>query len=188
MNLPGIYPIFSDRWSKYQDIYLYSDPHFGDKELQFAIANRPTDDEQIKRINSKVGKKSIFICLGDVGDITTAAQIRGYKILLLGNHDSGASNYKDVFDEVYSGPLMIGEKIILSHEPIEPCSWAMNLHGHLHDLRRKNDKFHYNVCADHINYTPVNFNYLLKTGLTSKIDSIHRQTIDEATVRNKKRI
>lgn len=30
MNLSGIYPIFSDRWNKYQDIYLYSDPHFGD--------------------------------------------------------------------------------------------------------------------------------------------------------------
>lgn len=37
MNLPGIYPLFTKRWNDYQDVYLYSDPHFGDKELQSSI-------------------------------------------------------------------------------------------------------------------------------------------------------
>lgn len=35
---------------------------------------------------------------------------------------------------------------------------------------------------------PGIYQYLLKTGLTSKIDSVHRQTIDEAALMNKKRI
>lgn len=187
MKLPGIYPLFTERWKDYQDVYLYSDPHFGDIELQNSIKRRPSDEEQLKLINSKIGRKSIFICLGDVGDIEYAKRIRGYKILILGNHDSGITNYQDIFDEIYAGPLIIGEKLILSHEPIEHINWAMNVHGHIHDLRRQNDKYHYNVCADHINYTPVNLNQLLKTGFTSKINSIHRQTINEATIRKKEK-
>ena len=53
------------------------------------------------------------------------------KILILGHHDSGASKYEDYFDEIYSGPLIISEKIILSHEPGE-VPWALNIHGHDH--------------------------------------------------------
>ena len=38
-----------------------------------------------------------------------------------------------LFDEVYSGPLMISDKIILSHEPIIPCpDYLVNLCGHVH--------------------------------------------------------
>lgn len=92
-----------------------------------------------------------------------------------------------LFDKVFTGPVMIAEKLILSHEPIEGIEWAMNLHGHIHDTRHKNDKYHFNFCADTINYTPINFNQWIKEGYLSNINSIHRITINNATKRAKNR-
>ena len=90
-----------------------------------------------------------------------------------------------LFDEVYSGPLMISEKLILSHEPVD-VPWAFNLHGHDH-TGRKSDERHFNVCADVIGYTPINFNQWMKEGYLSKVETIHRTTIDKATAKSKKR-
>jgi hypothetical protein len=91
--------------------------------------------------------------------------------------------FKDrLFNEVYEGPLIIGEKIILSHEPIPNLTWAINLHGHVHDKNAsKLGDNYYNFCADVINYEPVNLNKFLKNGCLSKIDSLHRKTIDKAS-------
>lgn len=182
--IPGLYDIFN-HWCN-QTVWLYSDPHFGDKELAAGVINRPTDEEQIRLINSKVGKKDTLIILGDIGDIECAKKLKGYKILIAGNHDAGLTNYKDVFNEVYGGALFIGEKIVLSHEPIN-IPFALNIHGHVHDKRAKTDKQHINVCSDVINYTPINFNQLMKSGPTSKIETIHRTTIDKATKKKKQR-
>ena len=92
-----------------------------------------------------------------------------------------------LFDEVYSGPLMIGEKLMLSHEPLD-IKWAFNLHGHTHAHSHKNDKYHFNCCAEAINFSPINFNQWMKMGYIAKIESIHRSTIDTATIRKAKRI
>ena len=92
-----------------------------------------------------------------------------------------------LFDEVYEGPLMIGEKLILSHEPIKNCPWVFNLHGHIHDKRAKNDKYHFNCCLNAINYEPINFNKWMKEGHLAPVESLHRGTIDSATNRAKKR-
>jgi calcineurin-like phosphoesterase family protein len=100
----------------------------------------------------------------------------------MGNHDSGKTNYTEVFDEVYEGALIIGEKLILSHEPVD-IPWLFNIHGH--DHAGKPRKNHLNVCSDVIGYKPLNFNRFLKEGHMSKIQTIHRVTIDKAT--NKKR-
>ena len=107
----------------------------------------------------------------------------------MGNHDAGTSNYlgKNLFQEVFTGPVLIGEKLILSHEPIENCDWCMNLHGHTHSRDIVNDKYHFNVCADVINYVPINFNKWMKDGHLAKIQSLHRQTINEATDRRRRK-
>lgn len=91
-----------------------------------------------------------------------------------------------LFDEVYEGPLMIGEKLVLSHEPVD-VPWAFNIHGHIHDSKHKNDKRHFNVCSDAIGYVPINMNQWMKQGYLSHIESIHRTTIDFATERKRKR-
>lgn len=169
------------KWTETGTLWVYSDPHFSDPEMVYLRKNYIGDEEQVIRINSKVGKKDTIIILGDIGNEEIARKIRGYKVLVMGNHDKGATKYIDIFNEVYEGPLFISEKLILSHEPID-LPYAFNIHGHDHSLWYRNDQ-HLNVCAEHINYTPINLTKLLKKGLLSKTDSIHRVTIDMATER-----
>lgn len=240
-----LYPTFR-RWTEKGTLWVYSDPHFSDPDMVELRTNYIGDEEQIARINSKVGKNDTIIFLGDIGNEEMIRKIRGYKVLIMGNHDKGASKYKRViarttydrdtftkdqvreivskkyrgwkidiyehyasdtdiygytnsapydswvvkadnclFDEVYEGPLFIAEKLIMSHEPIE-LPYAFNIHGHDHSGWSESDRA-LNVCAEHIDYYPVNVNQLLKKGLLSKVDSIHRQTIDGATTRKRLR-
>lgn len=243
----GLYDKFSN-WFRGGNIWLYSDPHFGDEEMKYIRKNYIGDEEQVKRINSKVGKNDTIIFLGDIGDVEWVKKIRGYKVLVMGNHDSGASNYKRVieevetfdsteitnedwdkikqigldflrhpeklnelglskyfhkvvkdnrlFDEVYEGPVFINDKVVLSHEPFpmarlvaregKLCKTTFcfyNIHGHDHSNtfpKFTNDPF-MNVCAEHIDYTPVSLLSMLKNGTFSKVENIHRYTIDKAT-------
>lgn len=237
--LPGIYDSFQHWGEKHQTVWIYSDPHFNDDELAGGIKGRPSAEEQVKRINAKCGRRDCLIVLGDVGDIEYVRQLRAeYKVLIMGNHDAGSSNYKRqvikeiydqdkytkeqaiaeakakfpnwkitisedysfhspfmrwvicadnlLFDEVYEGALIIGEKLILTHEPVE-IPWLFNVHGHIHDRRAKTDDKHLNVCSDVVGWEPINFNQFLKLGKTSKIQTIHRATIDKATARKTKR-
>lgn len=235
MALPGIYPAFQ-HWAE-QTVWIYSDPHFSDEDLECGIKNRPSDEEQIKNINSCAGRKDTLIILGDVGNIECVRRLRAArKILIMGNHDLGRTNYERkiekrifdqgeytkeqvmeemktlfpnwkisieeswefhspfkrwnayadncLFDEVYEGALIIGEKLILSHEPVE-IPWLYNIHGHDHAGRKRQN--HLNVCSDVIGYKPINLNQFLKSGPSAKIQSIHRVTIDKATERKVKR-
>ena len=241
MSKINLYPCFS-KWLEFDNIYLLSDPHFNDEEMKHIRKDYIGDDEQVERINKVVHKRDLLICLGDVGDIEYIKKIKaGYKVLIMGNHDKGKTNYQrkiedvkvfcshgitkeehqlidlyttnhllgkedkeldvkakeifdkystieqrdnHLFDEVYEGPLMISDRIILSHEPMDLPQYLYNIHGHDH-ARSDTGKNHMNVCAEHINYTPISFTSLLKNGLLKDVDSIHRIIIDRAT--NKKR-
>ena len=184
--IAGLYDIFK-HWHTTGTVWIYSDTHFNDKELGEGVAARPSAEEHLKLINSKVGKKDTLILLGDVGDIEIARRLKGYKILIAGNHDAGMSNYKDVFDEVYAGALIVGEKLILSHEPVD-VPWAFNIHGHVHSGEPMSDNQHFNVCGEARKcYEPVNLNQFMKAGFMAKIQTIHRDTIDKATKRARKR-
>ena len=184
--IAGLYDIFK-HWHTTGTVWIYSDTHFNDKELGEGVAARPSAEEHLKLINSKVGKKDTLILLGDVGDIEIARRLKGYKILIAGNHDAGMSNYKDVFDEVYAGALIVGEKLILSHEPVN-VPWAFNIHGHVHSGEPMSDNQHFNVCGEARKcYEPVNLNQFMKAGFMAKVQTIHRDTIDKATKRARKR-
>ena len=205
-----LYPCFK-HWLEFNNIFLLSDPHFNDPEMVHLRKNYISDEEQVKRINAKVGKKDLLICLGDVGDISFVSKLRaGYKVLIKGNHDDKGDSYyqrgkyvrcdfncntheleekyidNHLFDEVYSGPVWIAEKILLSHEPID-IPYAFNIHGHDHSNWFDNGH-HLNLCAEHIDYTPVSLLKLIKDGAFSKIDSIHRMTIDRATEKKLKKL
>ena len=170
------------KWTEKGTLWVYSDPHFSDPDMVEMRKNYIGDDEQVARINSKVGKHDTIIFLGDIGNEEMIRKIRGYKVLIMGNHDKGASKYADIFDEVYEGPLFIAEKLILSHEPIN-LPFAVNIHGHEH--RYVFREHHLNVCAEHIDYYPININRMIKHGILSQVESIHRATIDNATTRKK---
>lgn len=180
-----LYDCFA-HWYHGGTIYFYSDPHFADADVKAIRKNYIGDEEQVKRIRSKVGKNDTLIILGDVGDKEFLKKIRGYKVLILGNHDSGASTYKDYVDEVYEGVLMISDKILLSHEPVD-FPYALNIHGHDHSGCEKMKTPHLNVCAEHIDYTPISFKQIIEGGALKNISSIHRETIDAATERKKKK-
>lgn len=185
MAIEGLYSIF-EHWHKQGTVWIYSDTHFNDPDVETNIPSRPTAKEHIKLINSKVGRKDTLILLGDVGDLNCASQLRGYKVLIAGNHDTGLTTYKEVFQEIYAGPLMISPKLILSHEPLD-IDFAFNIHGHIHDKQTKELPNHFNMCADVLNYSPVNFNQWMKAGHLARISTIHRTTIDKATNRKRKR-
>lgn len=214
-------------WSKNGSIYVFSDSHFSDSDCKLMDPNWITPEEQVNIINKLVHKSDTLILLGDVGDVEWIKKLKaGYKVLITGNHDSGAENYKrkkdehlrnnrtieeikdkypdfqriggdehfqliycdnHLFDEVYTGPLMISDKIILSHEPIPNINWALNICGHDHS-GNCNDDHHYCVCSNTINYTPVNLKDIINSGILNKIDSLHRITIDNASKNPIKRI
>lgn len=184
MNLPGVYDTFNKLWDGYQTVWITSDLHFSDEDLRKGFPNRPSDEELVKRINAKVGRRDILVILGDCGNPEFVKQLRGHKILIAGNHEPGLSIFKDFIQEIYSGALMIGEKLLLSHEPV-PAAWYTNLHGHDHAGAKR--KGCINVCLDVNGYEPINMNQLLKSGIYKDIESIHRITIDAATTRKKKR-
>lgn len=186
--IAGLYDIFK-HWHKQGTCWLISDTHFNDEELYVGTKRieRADADEYVKLINSKVGRKDTLIHLGDVGDLEVMKKIRGYKILIMGNHDTGATKYKEIFDEVYTGPVQIGEKLILSHEPLE-CGWAFNIHGHIHSFVHRDDARHMCICPEVTRqFEPINFNQLMKSGFMSKIETQHRKTINTATKRKEKR-
>lgn len=240
--IAGLYKIF-DHWHQNGTVWLVSDTHFNDEELYAGTKhiNRSNSEAYVKLINSKVGKNDTLIHLGDVGNLDAMRKVRGYKILIMGNHDAGRSNYERkiytkrfdaekydrktilaemraeypdcrisiagpfvetnyitelyfeasadncLFDEIYEGPVMVAEKLILSHEPVN-ISWAFNIHGHKHDPGYKGDDHHFNVCPEGSgSFEPVNFNQFMKSGFMSRIQTIHRDTIDRATKRSRKR-
>lgn len=210
-------------WAEKGTIWVYSDPHFNDYDCSLMDSDWPNPQTQIDLINSKVHKNDTLIILGDVGDPYYIQKLNGYKVLLLGNHDKGATNYmksytilhankafsffldkeeavealdylkaeglynlklidNNLFDEVYEGPLFIGQKICLSHEPIK-LNFGLNIHGHDHgdnpmDLHDGAESI--NVCANIIGYTPIRLDKILTT---YKTETIHRQTIDKAVER-----
>ena len=102
----------------------------------------------------------------------------------MGNHDQSVKKFKPYFNEVYAGPLVIAEKIILSHEPLD-IDWAWNIHGHNHE-KDSEDKYHINLASNIMNYQLLNLGASIKTGILKQITSIHRQTIDKATERKGK--
>ena len=87
----------------------------------------------------------------------------------------------NLFDEVYGGPLFIGEKILLSHEPID-IPFALNIHGHTHARVGYGfyDLNHFNVCSNTVGFEPQNLSEIIKAGFLKRVETIHRLTIDKA--------
>ena len=80
-----------EHWFHGGSVYFYSDPHFGDKDM--LKIRGISDAEQLKKINSVLGKNDTIVLCGDIGDTTWVRKIRGYKVLIMGNHDKGRTKY-----------------------------------------------------------------------------------------------
>ena len=178
-------------WSAKGSVYIISDTHFEDEDCKLMDANWIEPQEHINIIKKIVHKCDTLIHLGDVGNPKWLNQIKAYKVLIMGNLDQSATKFKLYFDEIYTGPLFIAEKILLSHEPIINGSTWFNIHGHDHNKLsytewRTNQSFaeswnELNLAANVVDYQVYNLGNGIKNGLLSYVDGIHRLTIDKAS-------
>lgn len=184
--IESLYPCFQ-HWSEKGSVYLISDTHFNDKDRIF-MGYYIDEREQYNILKKILTKNDTLIHLGDVGNPDWLHSLPCYKVLIMGNHDFG--QIKWWFDEVYSGPLWVSQKLVLSHEPIDIQSWswiegegsniAFNIHGHDHGNKTL-DYHHLNICPNIYGYMPLNLGQFIKEGHLKNIKDIHRVTIDNAT-------
>lgn len=160
--------------------FLISDTHFMHSNI-LKYCNRPFKDveemnqEIIKRWNSVVSKNDIVYHLGDfafgnldyISDIVL--KLNGRIRLILGNHDSYNPNkYIECgFDRVYDKPIIYSDYFILSHRPIEwidETGVFANIYGHIHNDSRYQwvTARSFNVSADVLNFTPIEFNKVVE--------------------------
>ncbi len=173
----NIYPPFL-KWFSKGEVYILSDPHFADPDRLSMDPAWISPEEQLQFLNETMGEEDTFICLGDVGDLSYAAKIRaGYKVLLMGNHDEPEKMeaYRKVFDEVYSGPLLISEHLMLSHEPVYRLPWLFALHGHLHSKNPspREGENHVNLAANVWGYHPAKLSEFLDRMVEMDFPSVH---------------
>ena len=169
-------------WSESGSIYMLADTHFDDADCKLMDPEWIAAEEQLEIITGMVHRNDTFIHLGDVGNGKYIAEIRAKKkILVLGKHDR-CSDYAGLFDEVYTGPLFISDRILISHEPVCGLTWCLNIHGHDHSGQEAygEDCKHLNLAANVCGYRPVSLGRLIKNGILSDVDGIHRETIDKA--------
>lgn len=185
MKYNKIYPAFK-HWIEKGNLYFYSDPHFDDEEMEQLRNPYLSSEEQVKRINKYVGKNDTLVILGDVGNKEWLKKLRGYKVLVLGNHDAGKRKYEGYVDEVYEGAVMISENIILSHEPLD-FHYAVNIHGHVHEKLDANIFGHILVSPENTNYTPISLSQIIDSGRLKEYTDIHEETVDNAIERKLKR-
>ena len=164
---------------------MISDTHFDVDDCLLMDPNWPLPEKYIRQCFSGISKNDTLIHLGDVGNPEYFRRLRCHKVLLLGNHDESVTKFQPYFHEIYEGPLMIAEKILLSHEPID-ISWAFNIHGHDHDPDHKGDIYHFNCIANVVGYAKISLKDLINSGIQKQVLSLHRQTVDNAILRKEK--
>lgn len=157
------------------EIFFIGDTHFGHKNIITFTQTKPFrpfesieehDAELVKRWNSVVGPKDRVFHLGDFcfgkRNIEIAAQLNGDKRLIMGNHDTYASeDYLKYFTKL-SGAFQF-EHLILTHMPVHPSQFSrflMNIHGHLHKHKIEDWRY-FNVSAEQINLTPIPYDVIL---------------------------
>ena len=186
-----LYPMFR-KWSWSGAVWLISDTHLGDGDRPY-MGYDIDEEEQIKRIKAKAHRCDTLIHLGDVGEPEYFKEIKSHKVLIMGNHDETPLKFEKYFDEIYRGPLFIAEKILLSHEPVDlrgletGMPIAINIHGHNHAGPVQQDAWHYNIAQNVFGYEPLNLNEWIKEGHMKMIKSVHRDTIDKATAKKKRK-
>ena len=146
--------------------YVIADTHFGHENI-IKYENRPFPNAQemdkviIDRWNNTVNKDDTVYHLGDVflcstdKQFETMNQLNGNIILIKGNHDNQTDTklidrlgFKEVHDR-----LLLKDKFILTHRPIELNHDYLNIHGHTHS-QRENDVNHFCVSVEMIGYQP----------------------------------
>lgn len=160
-------------------VFFIADTHFSHKNI-INLCDRPfsnvneMDNTMINNWNSVVKKEDKVFMVGDFAlsgknkIIEIGQQLNGRKTLILGNHDGASKKtyYEAGFEYVSKYPIIFEEFFIISHKPqfVKNHGLYVNIFGHVHDNPMYNDysKNSFCVSAERIDYTPVEFNEILK--------------------------
>ena len=158
--------------------WVISDTHFYHSKI-LGYCQRPFETVEemnevlIKNWNSVINEDDIVYVLGDfcfgnkemLREIVS--QLKGRKILILGNHDrltKGA--YLDVgFETVTKNPMIVDGDFILSHHPLQgDLGRFYNIHGHKHKLpsEAQFSPKHFDIGVDDHNFFPHNLDTVIK--------------------------
>lgn len=163
----------------FERVWFISDLHLAHKNI-IKYCSRPFDNVNqmneilIQNWNKKIGVKDRVFVLGDFAlcgkdkIIEFGNQLKGRKILILGNHDGASLStyYNAGFEMVSKFPIIFQDFFILSHEPIEflPLNTPfVNIFGHVHNDMRFPTITPRGACVsvERWNYMPVEFNQLI---------------------------
>lgn len=158
-------------------IYVISDTHFGHKNiLEYEPCRRFPDGKSFSTIeehdwflvdqwNSIVRNEDTVWHLGDVyfgpkdsGRMQAVlGALKGYKRLVLGNHDAGREEFlRQFFIKIY-GVAQYG-KCVLSHIPVHPYQlehrYIKNIHGHMHS-KKLDDPRYVCVSVEQTDFKPI---------------------------------
>ena len=150
-------------------IWLTADFHFGHKKV-IEYCKRPfnglseMNTQLIKNYNKLVNNEDIVYILGDISFLNTTStaeiisSLNGYKFLIKGNHDPKTnSGYRKMgFVEVYDRPILLLNKYLLSHEPLNIYSPDLiNIYGHMHDKAVNDSPNKFCCCLEKTDYKPI---------------------------------
>lgn len=158
-----------------QKTWFIADPHFGHANI-IKYEKRPfasteeMDATLTGNWNACVHKMDRIFVLGDFAflpsakTIKTVQSLKGYKILVLGNHDRHRSvNWwqKAGFEEVSAYPIIVDDFFMLSHEPmyLNANMPYANIFGHVHGNPMYTDCSAQSFCVsvERIGYAPIEF-------------------------------
>jgi calcineurin-like phosphoesterase family protein len=154
--------------------FFISDLHFGHTNMALKRGFSSADEMNqhiIEKWNSVITKRDMVYILGDItmekkAGYELLSQLKGDKIVILGNHDQ-SQHVPELLKYVIKVAGMVNYKgsYILTHYPIHPSELAFrfsyNIHGHVHE-NTLDDPRYINVSCEAIDYTPVEFNKLIK--------------------------
>ena len=159
--------------------FLFSDPHFHHENMAkrrgFSSAEE-MNELIVKNWNNTISKHDCVFLLGDITmekkQYEILSRLKGVIHVVLGNHDQ-RQHVQELLKYVNSVSGIIDYKkiAILTHCPIHPSQlefrYSYNIHGHVHENSvldiyedpkfKIQDPRYINVCAEMINYTPVEF-------------------------------
>ncbi len=151
-------------------VFFISDLHLGHKSiLKFCPARGGEDVDGhskwiVNQWNSVVSKGDVTYVLGDLcfdgSHLKYVRELRGQKILLLGNHDKFSnSKYAQYCNNIRGFQKKYG--FWLSHPPIHPAELRgrRNIHGHVHQHSIPDERY-INVCVDALDGVPVSLDEL----------------------------
>lgn len=146
---------------------MIADTHFGHEKiaaLRGFSSIEEHDNTLVENWNNMVNQNDTVWILGDVamgheGYIDVLGKLKGYKKIVLGNHDTRPSEcYLRHVERIY-GAFQL-KNFVLTHIPVHTSQFPRfrgNIHGHLHANNIENDDRYFCVSVEQTNLTPMLF-------------------------------